>query len=37
MAWLNTWWQHEIVHGYKGPLLLSFIAFVCVAVAILNS
>jgi len=28
MAWLNTWWQHEIVHGYKGPLLLSFIAFV---------
>src|SRR5262245_25562123 len=28
MAWVNTWWQHEVVHGYKGPLLLSFIAFV---------
>jgi hypothetical protein len=22
------WWNHEVVHGYKGPLLLSFVAFV---------
>lgn len=28
MAWLSGWWQHEVVHGYKGPLLLSFAAFV---------
>jgi hypothetical protein len=28
MGWLHTWWQNEIVHGYKGPLLLSFVAFV---------
>jgi hypothetical protein len=28
MSWLNVWWQHEVVNGYKGPLLLSFTAFV---------
>ena len=28
MGWLNDWWQHEVVDGYKGPLLLSFVAFV---------
>lgn len=33
MVWLNEWWQHEIVHGYKGPLLLSFVAFVVTFVA----
>lgn len=33
MGWLNDWWQHEVVHGYKGPLLLSFVAFVVTFVA----
>ncbi|MDT5335221.1 MAG: hypothetical protein QOD90_726 [Mycobacterium sp.] len=28
MGWLSDWWQHEVVHGHKGPLLLSFTAFV---------
>lgn len=28
MGWLHAWWQNEIVNGYKGPLLLSFVAFV---------
>jgi len=28
MGWLHAWWQNEIVDGYKGPLLLAFIAFV---------
>ncbi|WP_344997290.1 hypothetical protein, partial [Tsukamurella soli] len=28
MAWLDTWWNDEVVNGYKGPLLLSFVAFV---------
>ncbi|MGD9619538.1 MAG: hypothetical protein AB7G47_04515 [Mycolicibacterium sp.] len=28
MAWLNTWWHNDIVQGYKGPLMLSFVAFV---------
>jgi hypothetical protein len=28
MSWLNDWWQLEVVNGYKGPLLLSFTAFV---------
>jgi hypothetical protein len=28
MGWLSDWWQHEVVNGYKGPLLLSFTAFV---------
>ncbi len=28
MAWLNTWWQNDVVDGYKGPLMLSFVAFV---------
>ncbi len=28
MAWLNSWWQSDIVDGYKGPLMLSFVAFV---------
>src|SRR5271165_6861083 len=33
MAWLNAWWQDEVVDGYKGPLLLSFVAFVVTFVA----
>ncbi len=28
MAWLSSWWQSDIVEGYKGPLMLSFVAFV---------
>ncbi len=28
MAWLHTWWYDEVVNGYKGPLLLSFVAYV---------
>ncbi|MET0475083.1 MAG: hypothetical protein ABW001_10640 [Mycobacterium sp.] len=28
MDWLEKWWLHEVVDGYKGPLLLSFVAFV---------
>lgn len=28
MAWLATWWRHDIVDGHKGPLLLGLIAFV---------
>src|SRR6218665_460564 len=28
MERLGDWWQNEIVGGYKGPLLLSFVAFV---------
>lgn len=28
MNWLDGWWQAEVVNGYKGPLLLSFTAFV---------
>lgn len=28
MDWLGLWWQHEVVYGYKGPLLASFTAFV---------
>lgn len=28
MSWLSGWWHNEIVDGYKGPLLLSFVAFV---------
>lgn len=33
MKWLHIWWQHEVVYGYKGPLLLSFVAFVVTFVA----
>ena len=33
MMWLDRWWQHEVVHGFKGPLLLSFVAFVFTFVA----
>ncbi|MDX1892282.1 hypothetical protein [Mycolicibacterium sp. 050158] len=28
MGWADAWWQNEVVDGYKGPLLLSFTAFV---------
>lgn len=28
MTWLSGWWHHEVVDGYKGPLLLSLVAFV---------
>jgi hypothetical protein len=33
MGWLNAWWQNDVVEGYKGPLLLSFVAFVVTFVA----
>jgi hypothetical protein len=26
--WASNWWQHDVVDGHKGPLLLSFVAFV---------
>jgi len=28
MTWLTDWWNNEVVHGHKGPLLLSLAAFV---------
>jgi len=28
VAWLSTWWHYDVVDGYKGPLLLGFVAFV---------
>jgi len=28
MVWLDAWWRDEVVDGYKGPLLVSFVAFV---------
>ena len=28
MQWLSCWWHEEVVHGFKGPLLVSFVAFV---------
>jgi ABC-type amino acid transport system permease subunit len=28
MGWVSRWWQDEVVQGFKGPLLLSFVAFV---------
>ncbi|WP_375483026.1 hypothetical protein [uncultured Jatrophihabitans sp.] len=28
MAWVSDWWHDEVVHGAKGPLLLSFVALV---------
>ncbi|MCH9728696.1 MAG: hypothetical protein K0U84_03260 [Actinomycetia bacterium] len=28
MDWLHAWWQNDVVDGYKGPLMLSFVAFV---------
>jgi hypothetical protein len=31
--WLSLWWQNEVIDGYKGPLLLSFTAFVVTFVA----
>jgi len=34
MAWFHTWWHDEIVHGYKGPLMLSFAAFVVTFVIV---
>ncbi|MCH9666335.1 MAG: hypothetical protein K0U76_06935 [Actinomycetia bacterium] len=33
MAWLSGWWQSDIVEGHKGPLMLSFVAFVVTFVA----
>lgn len=33
MSWLSHWWTNEIVHGYKGPLLLAFVAFVVTFVS----
>ncbi|WP_018179766.1 hypothetical protein [Jongsikchunia kroppenstedtii] len=34
MTWLHDWWHDEIVHGYKGPLMLSFVAFVITFVIV---
>jgi ABC-type Fe3+ transport system permease subunit len=28
MDWVSRWWHHEVLHGFKGPLLVSFLAFV---------
>ncbi|TSE00100.1 hypothetical protein FOS14_09820 [Skermania sp. ID1734] len=28
MSWIAIWWQDEVVDGHKGPLLLSFVAFI---------
>ena len=28
MDWLSTWWQNDVIDGHKGPLMLSFVAFV---------
>jgi hypothetical protein len=28
MDWLSRWWHDEVLHGFKGPLLVSFLAFV---------
>lgn len=33
MRWLDIWWQGDVVNGYKGPLLLSFAAFVVTFIA----
>lgn len=33
MSWLGIWWHDEVVYGYKGPLLLSFTAFIITFVA----
>ncbi|GAA1075891.1 hypothetical protein [Tsukamurella spumae] len=34
MHWLAQWWAREVVDGYKGPLLLSFVAFVVTFVVV---
>jgi hypothetical protein len=28
MDWVSRWWHDEVLHGFKGPLLVSFLAFV---------
>ncbi len=28
MDWASRWWHDEVLHGFKGPLLVSFLAFV---------
>jgi hypothetical protein len=28
MDWVSRWWHDEVLHGLKGPLLVSFLAFV---------
>lgn len=28
MGWASSWWHDEVAHGFKGPLLVSFVAFV---------
>ncbi len=28
MSWISTWWQRDVLEGHRGPLLLSFVAFV---------
>jgi hypothetical protein len=33
MLWLDAWWRDEVVDGYKGPLLVSFVPFVVTFVA----
>lgn len=34
MHWLDDWWTKEVVDGYKGPLMLSFVAFVITFTAV---
>jgi hypothetical protein len=33
MNWLDIWWHDDVVYGYKGPLMLSFTAFVVTFIA----
>ncbi|MCS3780867.1 hypothetical protein [Tsukamurella ocularis] len=33
MSWFGDWWQYEVIGAQKGPLLLSFVAFVVTFVA----
>lgn len=34
MAWFHTWWHDDIVRGHKGPLMLSFIAFIVTFIVV---
>lgn len=34
MSWFHTWWRDEVADGYKGPLMLSFVAFVVTFLAV---
>ena len=34
MDWVSRWWHDEVLDGYKGPLLLSFVGFVLTFIAV---